>query len=194
MEGLFQTWLTQIHSFSLESEMKRSLMGLTAILTVDPKDQNKLIIQNMKPILDAVFSLASTLDSKKEKKLVKDAKDADEEYEEDEDAREELLNDYLKRAQPSVLGNGGPVADEDLLEEDEDDDDEEWDEFGELNNMTILDKIDEILMIRDTFGLIMQSNPAYYQDLMKLMDDPTKLKLETNIKNAEARLTLKGNK
>jgi hypothetical protein len=171
--------------------MKRSLMGLTAILTVDPKEQNKLIIQNMKSILDSIFSLASTLDQKKEKKLTKGAKDLDgDEYDEEDDevTREEQLNDYLKKAQESTMGQG--AEEEDLFEDEEDD--EEWDEFVDLNNMTLFDKIDEILFIREAFEYISHSNSSYYQDLMSLLDSETRMKLETYVKNAEARAILRG--
>lgn len=190
IEILFQTWLTELPKFSLESEMKRSLLGLTAILTIDPKDQNKLIIQNIKLILEGIFSLACTLDQKKEKKLIKGAKNLDEEQELDDDAREEELNENLKKAQQSILGNGN--ADEELfVDEEDEEEDEEWDEFEELNNMTTLDMIDEILAIKEAFSYISQSFPAYYQELMNFIDDQSKSKLETYVKNAEARAALK---
>ena len=168
--------------------MKRSLIGLTAIITIDPTNQNKLIIENIKTILDNIIILASTLDQKKEKKLIKGAKNVSEEEEVEEDARDEYLNENLKKAQLSIMGN--TVPDEELFEEEEEED-EEWDEFEELNNMTILDNIDEILAIKEAFNYISQAYPNYYQELMNTMDSESKSKLQTFVKNAEARMTLK---
>lgn len=76
--------------------------------------------------------------------------------------------------------------DDELWEED-DEDDEDWDEFSNLTNITPMDKIDEIIYIQEVFKHISQSSPAYYKDLMKLIDDASKIKLETFISNAQAR-------
>ena len=80
--------------------------------------------------------------------------------------------------------------DDELWEED-DEDDEDWDEFSNLTNITPMDKIDEIIYIQEVFKHISQSSPAYYQDLMKLIDDASKIKLETFISNSQFR-NLKG--
>jgi hypothetical protein len=53
--------------------------------------------------------------------------------------------------------------------------------------MTEVDKQDEILFIKEVFSHIVQSDPTYYNELMKLVSDEEKVKLETCIKNAESR-------
>jgi hypothetical protein len=176
----------------MEGEIKRTLMAFTSILTVDPTNQNKIIIENISTIILQVLKLAEQIDTKKQKRLASSSVkvDFDDDDEEAQDARENELNDYLKQAQKATALNDFKSPDEDgddELWEEDDEDDEDWDEFSNLTNITPMDKIDEIIYIQEAFAHISQSSPLYYQDLMKLIDDASKNKLEGFISNAQAR-------
>ena len=197
VEGLFQMWILALPDIRIEGEVKRTLMAFTAILTVEPSNQNKTIIENISTIIAQILKLAEGIDVKKQKKLASSQTKVDyeeDEHEEAEDARETELNDFLKKAKNITSLNDFKAPDEDdgdddLFEED-DEEDEDWDDFSNLTNITPLDKLDETLYIQQAFAHINQTNVAYYQDLMKLIDDASKIKLETFITNAQARNAL----
>lgn len=179
----------------MEGEVKRTLMAFTSILTIDPVNQNKIIIENISTIIAQVLKIAEQIDAKKQKRLVNGSVKVDLESEDEDqealDKREEELNDFLKQAQKTSEKDDNNNDNDDELWEEDDEDDEDWDEFSNLTNITPMDKVDEIIYIQEVFKHISQSSPAYYQDLMKLIDDASKIKLETFISNAQAR-NLKG--
>lgn len=176
------------------NELKRTLMAFSAIISVPSNQQNVIIKQNITTLLNEIIKIAEIIDTKKHKHLAANSKkvDFDEDYEEEEDdeAREKELNDFLTKHKATTLNDfkspDEDDADDDLLYED-DEEDEDWDEFSSMTNITPFDKLDEILNLKNVFGYISQTDQVYYNEIMKILSEESKAKLENCVKNAEAR-------
>jgi hypothetical protein len=167
-----------------KSEQRRTLMAFTSILLIDPQNLNSVIVANMSMILKQIVILVDEVEKTYAKKnpIEEDDEEQSIDEEENEEKRDQILTSYFQKAQKSMNNNN----DDDFLEE-EDEDDEEWDEFSDLKGITIVDKQDEILFLKEVFTILSTNNSSYYNQLMTLLDGDSKVILETSIVNAEKR-------
>ncbi len=167
-------------------------MAFTSIIISGHKEITKL---NVIPTLfKELIQMTGDVDLKRQKKFVKNAISTNEEQEEDDaPSRDDILNKLLSKAKNNTLNDfKSPDEDEedgdydDELYEDDDDDDD-WSETSEIKDLTVVDKINEISFIKEAFQYSQQANPVYYEEIMRMLDEESKGKLESYIKNEEAR-------
>jgi hypothetical protein len=69
--------------------------------------------------------------------------------------------------------------------EDDDLDDSEWDEMDELNKITVVDKQNPILFLKEGFTYVQTTYPEYYTSLLGLIGTEGMSLLEAKIKESE---------
>ena len=76
---------------------------------------------------------------------------------------------------------------EDILNDDleEDEDESEWDQLEFLNEMTIVEKINPVIYLRDGFSYIQNNFSEYYQSLINSMGKEDLKILKECIRKAE---------
>lgn len=182
IEKLFQNWISLIPKMK-KSEQRRTLMAFTSILLIEPQNLNSVIVANMSMILKQIVKLVEEVEKtySKLKQKEEEVEEESNDEEENEEKRDQILTSYFQKAHKSMNNN-----DDDFLDE-EDEDDEEWDEFSDLKGITVVDKQDEILFIKEVFTHLSSNKASYYNELMSLLDCDSKVILETSIINAEKR-------
>jgi hypothetical protein len=180
---LFQTWIGLIPKMK-KSEQRRTLMAFTSLLLIDPQNLNTVIAANMSMILKQIVKLVEDFDKiyAKDKQKEEDDEKESLDEEENEEKRDQILTSYFQKAQKSMNNENN----DDFLDEEEEDD-EDWDEFSDLNRITIVDKQDEILYLKEVFAHLLTNNSSYYNQLMSLLEPESKSLLEISIINAENR-------
>ena len=146
-----------------KSEQRKTLMAFTCILLVDPQNLNSIIVANMSMILTQIVKLVEEVEKNYAKSKQKEEEDEEESFdeEENEEKRDQILTSYFQKAQKSMNNNN----DDDYLEED-DEDDEDWDEFSDLKGITVVDKQDEILFLKEVFTHLSTNKTIYFNQLM----------------------------
>jgi hypothetical protein len=167
-----------------KSEQRRTLMAFTSLLLIDPQNLNSVIIANMSMILKQIVKLVEDVEKAyaKENQKNEEAEEESLDEEENEEKRDQLLSSYFQKAQKSMNNNNN----DDFLDE-EDEEDEDWDEFSDLNGITVVDKQDEIFYLKEVFAHLSTNNVSYYNQLMSLLESHSKSILENSIINAEKR-------
>lgn len=95
-----------ISKMDAENNLRRSLLGLTAILLVEPGQQNPVIISNMKVITNEILNIAKKISDKKNNPIK-----AQPNKEIDEEENEAKFEKYLKQVIASIILFSGPATD-----------------------------------------------------------------------------------
>ena len=155
IEQIFKFWFEGINNFSKKKDIKYNLIGLCCLISLDKTQQNNLIIQNMKPLIDTIISLAKK-SNELSIKINKEQDDSEYEEEEDDETKEnEFYKNFLK---------------EDICEED--DEDISWNEDdNEDDEITQLDKQNDVLFLKETLNNISQKSPEDFNKINLLLGD-----------------------
>lgn len=162
-------------------------MAFASILIVDPKVQSEAIIKNIKTIISEILKIVDKISQNRSKSVVNVAEEITEEELEDEDKRDEYLDKMFKKVKATSNGEKVDDVNDEEIELEEDEEDEDWDDMVDMCAKTQIDKLDEILYVRDVFNHLVNTNKAYYDELMSLIDVSAKIKLQEEIKLAESR-------
>ena len=186
-EKVLKFWFDAIEKSSDKLGLKYNLMGLCCLLSIEPAAQNKLVLQNLRLVIDKVMQMAEKVHVNNEKiyqKKMKGGNDEDNELEEisdDEDnARFKLYQMFLYLKED---------VDDDFLDEDvewNEDDDEDDDNTDMLNSS--IDKQNEVLFVRDTLNHLSQSNAEYYNNIVSILGEDKVNKLK-DIFHSEEKLS-----
>ena len=149
LDYVFSFIISNIENIKKDFEIKRVVIGLSTLtLSLDSNNLNEQVKSQFPNFLNAIMVLCQKSLEIRQKKITK-AKDEDEEAIEDEECEKEAIYDE---------------DDEENIEIEESDceyEDDEWDlEDDELENElydTKIDKIDEILYVRDQINTLTQS-------------------------------------
>jgi hypothetical protein len=71
IESVFQKWILSIKDFILEAQFRKSLMGFSSILLINPTEQNPIIMNNLSQIFTQIISLAEDLNKRHQPKTEK---------------------------------------------------------------------------------------------------------------------------
>ena len=179
IKDIFMFWFFQIDKIISYKHLKFNLFAICSLITLDQKQQDKLILENIKLFVDKILLLIERINKKiekEEKKENKEKKNEEGEESDDDIDGDELFKKFI------VEGND--------INDDEDDDDN-WEENEDDENFpeTEADKQDPILFVKNTFELINKKFPELFSNIVKLLgDNANKLseifsKREEKIKN-----------
>ena len=169
VEQIFKFWFEGLDNVSKKKDIKYNLIGLCCLISLDKTQQNNLIIQNMKPLIDKIIFLAKK-SNELSIKINKEQDDSEYEEEEDDETKEnEFYKNFLK---------------EDICEED--DEDISWNEDdNEDDEITQLDKQNDVLFLKETLINISQKSPEDYNKINELIGDNINILKDIFIKEEE---------
>ena len=156
-------WISKNNSTQYEVHKNKSLIAIISLLIINPKEQHELISKNIKIILDNLIILV--------KEKYEDINDNIEEmhsektnFELDEEEKTKILNVnfFIKK---KVNENDLDLLDDEL----EEDEDSEWDQLEFLNELTVVEKINPIIYLRDGFNYIQNNYSDYYENIINLI-------------------------
>jgi len=157
-EQIFKFWFEGLDNISKKKDIKYNLIALCCLISLDKTQQNNLIIQNMKSLLDKIISLAKKSNEISIKMYKEEEYNENEEEEEEEDD-EKKENEFYKN----------------LLKEDIDEDDDEdisWNEDDDDDDeITQLDKQNDVLFLKETLNIISQKSPDEFNKINELLGD-----------------------
>ena len=191
-ERILKFWFDVIDKCSDKYGMKYNLMGLCCLISIEPAVQNKMVLQNLRLVIDKMMALVDKVHSSNEKcyqKKMKDDND-DDEYEEisdDDDVDDDKAKDLLFQMASKDINGDNDFEDEDV-EWNEDDDDDDNDNKT-YRSITSIDKQREVLFVRDTLNHLSQSNAEYYNNIVSIIGDDKVNKLKEIFINEEKFLT-----
>lgn len=162
---ILKFWFDGLDNLTQRKQLKYNLMGLCCLISVDPAQQNKQVIQNMKNLIDKIIQLLEKIYemNNKNKKNGNDGEEDDDEFEEidDDEENDNKKEDLYKKL---LLGELEDFEDEEISDYD-------GDEEGEEQALIDIDKQSEILFLRDTLSHISQKNPEYYHNITTILGD-----------------------
>ena len=170
-------------------DLKYNLMGICSLISIEQNQQDKLIIENMKQILENIYLMTEKINKEKteaEKEENDEKNKDDDDYDElgeDEDnievGRDDHMDDMIKKIMDGEVEDG----DDDLDYEEEDDDDQP---------LTNFDKQSPILYVKNTLNNLSQKSPEINKIIIETLKD--KINLLNEIFNIEEKRLAKNNK
>lgn len=143
------------HFLIYEYQIHSTLMGISSILLVHPKDLPDVIKEFLKGLLDKICELTFKQKEKKEKKMVKGGEDEEEEEEDDEN-----FDNNCKIAKKII-------EDEDYDFEDDDNSENEDEIVNTVD--TPISKVNEFVYLKNIFNRLNETNKEYYDTLINLL-------------------------
>jgi hypothetical protein len=157
-ENIFRFWFNGFNKLKSIIDMKYNIIGICSLISIEQKDQEKLIIDNMKQILENIFLI-----TKKINKKIEDNENKDEEVEQNEDEEHEENEDKIKKVLGKIIHGeyNSNEKDESISYEEMDEDD---------LALTNFEKQSPILFVKNTLNYISQKSP----DIYKLINETLK--------------------
>jgi hypothetical protein len=157
-KDIFIFWFKGLDNLQKLIDMKYNLLGICSLICLDQNQQDKLIMDNMKQILEKIYKITEKI-SKKTKDKEEDKENDDNNYEnldvdEDFEEGENNMDEMLKK----IMDGPGGDDDDDLSYEEEDDDDKP---------LTNFEKQSAILFVKNTLDALSQKSP----DISKIIID-----------------------
>ena len=161
---IFIFWFKGFNKLERLEDMKYNLIGICSLISIDQNQQDKLIIENLKQILESIYLITEKINKKKieaEKEL---EKSNNENYEDlgDDDNNEDGNNKMDEMFKKIMDGGNEEGEDEDLSYEEEDDDDQA---------LTNFEKQSPILFVKNTLNNLSQKSPDIYKIIQESLGD-----------------------
>ena len=190
-KDIFVFWFSNISKISTKIYLKYNLIAICSIIKIDLSQQNKLIINNMKQLIESIFLLTKKINDKIENEL---NYEENEEYEDDinDDEKEKNLekDDNKISEQVKNIISGEPT---DLNINDNNDEEYSYDELDEEDEtLTEFDRVNEILFVKNTLNDI-GKNPEMNKIIVESLGDKFKI-LNDIFNKEEQRIIEKKNK
>ena len=138
---IFIFWFNNLDKLGSKINIKYNLIAICSIIKIDINKQDKLIIDNMRQLIESIFSLTKKLNDKIEKQLEEEIEeDYDDNFSEKDEAK---INEQVKNI---VSGEPNDAKDnfEDVdisIENEYDEDDEPINEFDKINTIEFVKNI-----------------------------------------------------
>jgi len=161
-KDIFIFWFKGLDNLQKLLDMKYNLLGICSLISLDQSQQDKLIFDNMKQILEKIYIITEKV-SKKTKEKEEDKENDDDNYEnlgadEDFEEGENNMDEMLKK----IMDGPGGDDDEDLSYEEEDDDDKP---------LTNFEKQSAILFVKNTLDGLSQKSPDINKIIIETLGD-----------------------
>ena len=191
-QDIFSFWFKDFNKLKRMEDLKYNLIGICSLISIEHNQQDKLIIENMKQILENIYLMTEKInkekiEAEKEEKEENDNNNKDdddyEELGEDEDnievGKDMHMDDMIKKIMDGDIEDG----DDDLDYEEEDDDDQP---------LTNFDKQSPILYVKNTLNNLSQKSPEINKMIIEALND--KINLLNEIFNIEEQRLANNNK
>ena len=178
---IFIFWFKGFNKLERLEDMKYNLIGICSLISIEQNQQDKLIIENMKQILESIYLITEKINKKKieaEKELEKDNNENYEDLGDDDDNNEDGNNKMDEMFKKIMDGGNEEGEDEDLSYEEEDDDDQA---------LTNFEKQSPILFVKNTLNNLSQKSPDIYKIIQESLGDKINI-LNEIFNNEEKRI------
>ena len=186
-QDIFVFWFKNLDKLEKMEDLKYNLIGICALISIEQSQQDKLIIDNMKQILEKIYLMTEKIGKKmKERNTDENEDDEYEELpEENEDETEKKTgNQNINELVKNII-EGEPLDgagnDEDLSYEEEDCDDVP---------LTNFERYSPIIFVKNTLNNISQKSADIYKIIVESLGDKIN-KLNEIFNNEEQRLKKK---
>ena len=175
---MFMFWFLQIEKITSFKKLKYNLFGICSLISLEQKQQDKLVIDNIKLIIEKILKLIESINKKIEKEDEKAKKKEKNEGNDDEENEDDLDQDELFKR----FIEGENISDDEDYEENEDEDDE--------MPLTDIDKQNPILVVKNTLDLVSKNHHELFQKILAFLGDNVQklnnlfIKEEQKIKNS----------
>ena len=161
-KDIFIFWFRGLDNLQKLIDMKYNLLGICSLISLDQTQQDKLIMDNMKQILEKIYMITEKI-SKKTKEKEDDKENDDNNYEnlgadEDFEEGENNMDEMLKK----IMDGPGGDDDDDLSYEEEDDDDKP---------LTNFEKQSPILFVKNTLDALSQKSPEISKIIIETLGE-----------------------
>ena len=173
IKEIFMFWFLQIDNIKSYKQLKYNLFGICSLISLDENQQDKLILDYIKYLVEKILKLINIINDKiqKDLKIKTDKKYG--ENENDNLDEEKLYKNFLE---------GKDISDdEDEYWEEEEDEEEEI-------PYTEADKQSPILIVKNTFDLINQKFPSLFNNILVCLGSDNLNKLKEIFIKEEQRL------
>jgi hypothetical protein len=177
-KDIFIFWFKGLDNLQKLIDMKYNLLGICSLICLDQNQQDKLIMDNMKQILEKIYKITEKI-SKKTKDKEEDKENDDNNYEnldvdEDFEEGENNMDEMLKK----IMDGPGGDDDDDLSYEEEDDDDKP---------LTNFEKQSALIFVKNTLDALSQKSPEINKIIIETLGDKIN-NLKEMFNNEEKRL------
>ena len=192
-KDIFVFWFSNILKINAKIYLKYNLIAICSIIKMDLSQQDQLIINNMKQLIESIFLLTQKINNRIEEEL-KEEENEDEEYEDDinDDEKEKNLEKDENKMMEQVKNIiSGEPTDSNL--NDNNDEEYSYDELDEDDEaLTEFDRINVILFVKNTLNDI-GKNPEMNKIIVQSLGDKFKI-LNDIFNKEEQRIIEKKNK
>ena len=168
-QDIFQFWFKDLNKLKKMEDLKYNLIGICSLISIEQKQQDKLIIDNMKQILESIYLLTEKINKEiieRETETNNNKDDNDEDLDDDDEEnfdgdKNVNMDDMIKK----IMDGGNLEGDDDndsSYDEEEDDDDEP---------LTNFEKQSPILFVKNTLNAVSQKSPDIYKVIVETLKD-----------------------
>ena len=161
LKEIFMFWFLEIDKIKAYRNLRYNLFGICSLISLEKNQQDKLVIDNIKLLVQKMVKLIEYIDvriEKEEKRKNKEKNKKNEEENDDELDQDELFQKFLE---------GKDISDD----EDEDENWEENEDEGDELPLTEADKQSPILIVKNTLDLINKKYPELFQSILAILGD-----------------------
>ena len=183
IKDIFIFWFEGFNKLKRMVDLKYNLIGICSLISVEQNKQDKLIIDNMKQILENIYLITEKINQKIKEKEKEDENNNDDDYEDlDDDDDENKVgggnNNMDEMVKKIINGENAEEEDDDLSYEEEDDDEQ---------TLTNFEKQSPILFVKHTLNAVSQTSPDIYKIIGETLGN--KINILNEIFNDEEKRT-----
>ena len=180
---IFIFWFNNLSEFGTKIFLKYNLIGLCCVVKIDINQQDQLIINNMKQLIEGIFSLTKKINDKIEKEFEEEKSDYEENDEYDENFSEKDDNDLNEKVKKIVEGEptdlNANAKDENISYDEFDEDDEVINEFDKINVIDyVKNTLNEVAQNQEMNRIIVESLGDKFQILNDIFNKEEERKRE----------------
>ena len=178
-KNIFIFWFKGLTKLEKMEDLKYNLMGICSLISIEQNQQDKLIIDNMKQVLESIYLLTEKINKKiNEKEKIKNSNN-DDDYEVLDDEENEKESNKTDEMLKKIIDGDNVEQDDEILSYEEKDDDEPLTDF---------DKQSPIIFVKNTLNVVSQKSPDIYKIIVETLGDKINV-LNDIFNNEEKRLT-----
>jgi len=165
IKDIFIFWFEGFNKLKRMVDLKYNLIGICSLISIDQNKQDKLIIDNMKQILENIYLITEKINQKIKEKETEDENNNDDDYEDLDDDDENKNgggNNNMDEMVKKIINGENAEEEDDLSYEEEDDDDQP---------LTNFEKQSPILFVKHTLNAVSQTSPDIYKIIGETLGD-----------------------
>ena len=181
---IFIFWFNNINKLGTKIFLKYNLIAICSIIKIDINQQDKLISDNMKQLIEGIFSLTKKLNDKIENDLEEEISDYDDNDEYDENFSEKDENKVSEQVKNIVSGEPTDlkykIKDEDISDDEIDEEDEAITEFDKINVIDyVKNTLNDVGQNQQMNKIIVESLGDKFQILNEIFNKEEERKAQT---------------